>query len=60
MQTEAVRAGYYKTPYGKYPKLQLLTIAELFEGKRPNIPLVDPSAFRKAVKEIAETQEDLF
>ncbi len=28
---EAVKAGYYKTLYGKYPKIQILTISELFE-----------------------------
>jgi len=47
MQTEAVKAGYYETYYGKYPKIELLTIDELFAGKKPNIPLVDPTAFKK-------------
>jgi site-specific DNA-methyltransferase (adenine-specific) len=51
MRTEAVKAGYYETLYGKYPKIQILTIRELFEGKQPNIPLVDSSAFKKAPKE---------
>jgi site-specific DNA-methyltransferase (adenine-specific) len=60
MQTEAVKTGYYETPYGKYPKIQLLTIAELFAGKQPNIPLVDPTAFRKAGVEDTSTQHKLF
>jgi hypothetical protein len=60
MQTEAVKAGYYETPYGKYPKLQILTIAELFAGKQPNIPLIDPSAFKKAGVEDTSTQHKLF
>ncbi|MGO9229145.1 MAG: DNA methyltransferase [Bryobacteraceae bacterium] len=51
MRTEAVKAGHYETLYGKYPKIQILTIRELFEGKQPNIPLVDASAFKKAPKE---------
>jgi site-specific DNA-methyltransferase (adenine-specific) len=53
MRTEAVTAGFYETPMGqKVPKIQILTIAELLEqGKRPEIPLVDPSAFRKAPRE---------
>ena len=34
MRTEAVKAGYYETLYGKYPKIQIFTIAELFSGKR--------------------------
>ena len=36
--------------YGKYPKLQILTIRELFDGKKPDIPLVE-SSFKKAPKE---------
>jgi site-specific DNA-methyltransferase (adenine-specific) len=60
MQTEAVTARYYETPYGRYPKLQLLTIAELFEGKKPNIPLVDPTAFKKANIEVMTEQNLLF
>ena len=51
MRTEAVKAGYYETIYGKYPKIQILTIAELFEGKQLNIPLVDSASFKKAARE---------
>lgn len=60
MLTEAVKAGFFETPYGKYPKLQILTIAELFAGKKPNIPLVDSSAFKKAGKEDTSVQHNLF
>jgi adenine specific DNA methylase Mod len=59
MLTEAVKAGFYETLYGKYPKIQILTIAELFAGKQPNIPLVDSASFKKAAKEIQEKQDDL-
>jgi site-specific DNA-methyltransferase (adenine-specific) len=59
MRTEAVKAGYYKTLYGKYPKIQILTIRELFEGKQPNIPLVDASTFKKAPKEARGDQNAL-
>jgi site-specific DNA-methyltransferase (adenine-specific) len=59
MKTEAVKAGFYETLYGKYPKIQILTIAELFDGKQPNIPLVDSSAFKKAAKEKVGEQLDL-
>lgn len=51
MRTEAIKAGFYEAMYGKYPKIQILTIAELFQGKQPNIPLVDSAAFKKANKE---------
>lgn len=59
MRTEAVKAGFYETLYGKYPKLQILTIRELFEGKQPNIPLVDSATFKKAPKEKRGDQEGL-
>jgi site-specific DNA-methyltransferase (adenine-specific) len=59
MRTEAVKAGFYETLYGKYPKIQILTIRELFEGKQPNIPLVDPSAFKKAPREARGDQDAL-
>jgi hypothetical protein len=51
MRTEAVKAGFYETHYGKYSKLQILTNRELFDGRKPNIRLIDPSAFKKAPKE---------
>jgi Restriction endonuclease len=58
MKTEAVKAGYYETPYGKFPKLQIFTIADLFAGKQPKIPLVEQS-FKKARKESVEDQDAL-
>jgi hypothetical protein len=59
MKTEAVKAGYYETEFGKYPKIQILTIKELFEAKKPAIPLVDPAAFKKAQAEPRGKQERL-
>ncbi len=58
MRTEAVKAGYYETIYGKYPKIQILTIDELFGGKQPNIPLVDSASFKKAPKEAEGGEQD--
>jgi site-specific DNA-methyltransferase (adenine-specific) len=60
MQTEAVKVGFFETAYGKYPKIQILTIAELFAGVKPNIPLIDPTAFRKSAKELTSEQHKLF
>jgi hypothetical protein len=33
MKTEVVKAGYYETEFGKYPKIQIVTIKGLFDGK---------------------------
>jgi site-specific DNA-methyltransferase (adenine-specific) len=60
MKTEAVKAGYYETPHhGKVPKLQILTIAELFAGKKPQIPFVDTTSFKAAPREVTAKQERL-
>lgn len=58
MRTEAVKAGYFETLYGKYPKIQILTVSELFEGKQPNIPLIDSATFKKAPKEAEGGEQD--
>jgi DNA modification methylase len=61
MQVEATKAGFYDTAYhGKVPKIQLLTIAELFAGKKPQIPFIDPATFRRARQEETAQQSRLF
>jgi site-specific DNA-methyltransferase (adenine-specific) len=59
MKTEAVKVGHYETEFGKYPKIQILTIKELFEGREPQIPLVDPAAFNRAQRENTAQQGTL-
>jgi Restriction endonuclease len=60
MQTEATKAGLYTTPYhGKLPKIQICTIADLFAGKKPIIPFIDPATFRRARPEQPRAQERL-
>jgi site-specific DNA-methyltransferase (adenine-specific) len=43
MQTEAVKAGFYETPYGKYPKIQILKMFHmcwaLSDGSPKLIPI---------------------
>jgi hypothetical protein len=59
MKKEAIAEGFYKTEYGDFPKLQILTIAQLFAGQRPHMPWIDPTVFRKARREVRETQAKL-
>lgn len=59
MRTEAIKTGFYETIHGKYPKIQILTIRELFEGKQPKIPFVDSASFKKAPKESVGDQDPL-
>ncbi len=61
MRTEAIKAGFFKPPYGQEcAKIQILTIRELFEGRQPKIPLIDTSAFRTAKLEAQAIQPKLF
>jgi hypothetical protein len=59
MLTEAVSAGFYDTPYGKFPKLQIYTIEQLFSGVKPRLPWIDPTTFRKAAREASGVQDEL-
>jgi len=59
MTKEAVKAGFYETLHGKYPRIQILTIADLFAGKQPDIQLVDTAGFKKAAKESLDQQDKL-
>ena len=39
MTEEAAMKGFYHSPLGRdYPKIQILTIAQILQGKRPDIP----------------------
>jgi hypothetical protein len=38
MRKEAASAGFYKSAWGKHPRLQLLTIEELLSGKGIDYP----------------------
>jgi hypothetical protein len=38
MREEAASAGFYTSPWGTHPRLQILTVAELLDGKRIDAP----------------------
>lgn len=40
MRADAAALGMYDTPWGSYPRIQLLTVAELLEGKQIQYPHV--------------------
>lgn len=59
MITEAASAGFYDTGFGKFPRLQILTVQDLFDGKRPQIPFGHSEGYKKAAKEKGGKQEKL-
>lgn len=67
MRKEAAIAGLYDSGQEvgergvtrKHPRIQILTIEDLFDGKRPDLPWVDSSVFRKAKREATSEQKTL-
>lgn len=54
MQEEAAKAGLFDTPFGnkRHPRLQIMTIAALLDGAKPDLPpLAIEAGFRKAERE---------
>jgi SAM-dependent methyltransferase len=55
MQQAANTSGTFKDPVGNsYPRIQLITIEELFAGKRPQFPLVIPPYTEARPREVVE------
>jgi hypothetical protein len=64
MRAEAASAGFYESSWGKHPRLQLLTVGELLEGKGIDYPRVSGANITykqapRAVRKVAE-KGDLF
>lgn len=62
MREEAAATGVWRDPLTDeaFPRLQILTLAELFQGRRPKLPVVDRGAsFRRAGQEKRESQASL-
>lgn len=38
MRKEAASAGFYESPWGKHPRIQILTVEELMDGERVDYP----------------------
>jgi hypothetical protein len=59
MKTQAA-AGFFKTDYGQFPKIQIVTVEQLFGAGNPlHLPWQDTSVFKKAKRENTETQSKL-
>lgn len=61
MEAEAAAVGRFESEAtGKtYPRLQIITLAELFQGKKPDIPFVDAASLKRAKREETGRQERL-
>jgi site-specific DNA-methyltransferase (adenine-specific) len=61
MERDAAAVGVWENEYTgrKHPRLQILTLAELFQGKRPDIPWVDATVAKAAKREDTGKQGSL-
>ena len=61
MERDAAAVGVWENEYTgrKHARLQIITLAELFQNKRPDIPWVDTSAQKKAKREETSIQGKL-
>jgi adenine specific DNA methylase Mod len=61
MEAEAAAAGFYENDFGRYARLQIITVEDALKGARPRIPVIDTgAAFRRAGRETnTKTQRSL-
>jgi len=60
MVTQAASAGFFKTDYGQFPRIQIVTVEQLFGPSNPlHLPWQDTSVFKKAKREPTGTQSKL-
>jgi site-specific DNA-methyltransferase (adenine-specific) len=58
MRKEAASAGFYESPWGKHPRLQLVTVEDLLTGKTIDRPPIQTSTtFKRAPKAAPKTPE---
>ena len=62
MLTGAAATGFYESKDfpGRYPRLQILTIAELLAGKKLEYPTHRVETFAKAERKTKHEQEEMF
>jgi len=58
MTSEASTAGFAKTAHGEFPRLQLVAVEDLFEGRRPLLPVRAPFEQLKAATPRASRNRD--
>ncbi len=59
MAKEAASAGFYETGGRKFPRVQILTAAEVIDNRRPQVPFGFTESLKKASRESDERQGTL-
>ena len=59
MEREAAAAGFYETGGMNFPRIQILTAAQILDGRMPKVPFGFTEGFKKAARETAGKQPTL-
>jgi site-specific DNA-methyltransferase (adenine-specific) len=51
MSREATAAGFYETGGMRFPRLQILSVADIFDGRKPQVPFGFTEGFKRADRE---------
>jgi hypothetical protein len=57
MRTEAAAAGFVDTAWGRYPRLQIWTIAELMDGHKIDAPAPLDVTYKQAPRDLGRVAE---
>lgn len=59
MRTEAASAGFYTSPWGTHPRLQIVTVGDLLSGKRLDMPPIRQTSvtYKRAPKALSKAAE---
>jgi DNA modification methylase len=59
MRTEAASAGFYVSPWGSHPKMQIVTVGDLLGGARIDMPPIRQTSvtYKKAPKAVSKAAE---
>jgi hypothetical protein len=59
MKADAASAGTVEMHGNRYPLVQILTVEEILRGKKPHLPLVDPTVGYSKRARLADIQGSL-
>lgn len=59
MKTDAASAGTMLLHGNRYPLVQILTTDDILKGKKPHLPLVDPSVGQRKRANLADLQDSM-
>jgi site-specific DNA-methyltransferase (adenine-specific) len=60
MVKEAASAGFFETPFGRFQRIQIISVATLLDGKLPKLPPQERGGGYKRAEREEPGQEGLF